>query len=734
MNEKEIHLRDYIRILGRRKSTVITFFAVTVLVVVLATFTADPLPMYQSSVRVVIERSTPETLTGYRYGNLGYDPEFLETQSQIIKSQGVAEKVVDAVGAERLYNAYFPEGEMPEASITDLARAWLDARYQSFKEMIGIGAVPPPSAGDPEEAFSGGGPQEPPTTAEIMHPIVRGSIGVMPMEQTRVVSISYTSPNPVLSKTVADTVAQAYIDQLLDMRMEISGYSIEWMSKKAEEQRKKLEEAEHKLHAYKREHNIITIEDRLAILPERLAEFSRKLTRAEARRKELEAVYNQVKNRPTEELETVSVIAEHAGVDAINRDIREAEQQISDFSEKYGPRHPRMIAANNDLVQLLETKHREIQKAVKTVENEYALARDQERAFQKMLDETKFEAARLNEQSIQLDIIKRQVETNKNLYNALLRRMEEEGLTERSQSVNVWVIENAGMPAAPMSQGNKKNIVLGLVLGLMGGVGLAFFFEYLDNTVKSPEDVEERFDLPLIGAIEKITDKNRSAVDIVMAQESSSISENFKTLRTAILLSAPECAPRVLLVTSMGAKEGKSTVASCLAVSMARNGLGALLVDADMRRPQIHSYFNIENETGLSALLAGSADGDICCRNHIPNLDILPSGAVPPNPSELLSSGRLDRLLQKSREKYDMVILDSPPLGVSDAMILGKKSEGVLLVARAGQTRYEMLQKAAKMLREVSAPVTGIVLNGFDAKKAGYYLNYSEYYYSEDKG
>jgi capsular exopolysaccharide synthesis family protein len=733
MTEKEIHLRDYLRVLARRKSTVITFFAITVLVTVLATFTSRSTPMYQAAARAVIERNVSYSLTGHRYdGYTGYDPEFLQTQTQIIKSQGVAEKVVEAIGAEEMYNAYFPEGVEKDPSFFDSIRQWAAGTYSSFKEIIGITALSE-SRVQPSGAEAAGYAAAPPTKAEIMQSIVRQGINVMPIENTRVVSISYTCPNPVLAMRIANSVAQAYIDQLLDMSMEMSGYSIDWMKNKAEEQRKKLEASEQALHEYKRKHNIVTIEDRLAILPQRLAEFSEKLTRAEARRKELETIYNQVKGKSFLELEAISVIADDASVDSINEKILEAEQKISELSKKFGPKHPRMIAAQNELLELRNTKQRELQKAVKTVENEYLLAAAQEDQLRDMLEQTKFETAQLNERSIQLDILKRKVETNKYLYEALIRRMEEKGLTEKNQLVNVWVIENAKMPEMPLGQGKKRNVLLGLILGLFGGIGLAFFFEYLDNTVKSPEDVEDRFELPVIGAIEKYQDKKTSVVDCVLEYENSPISENFKNLRTSILLSAAGGPPQVLLITSMGAKEGKSTVACCLAVSMARNGLKVLLIDGDLRRPQVHAYFKVENKTGLSAYLAGKASRNLIGKGPVPNIDVLTSGPVPPNPSELLSSERLDVLINKTREKYDMIILDAPPLGVADSMIMSRKTDGVVLLARAGETRYEMLDKGIKKLHEVSATITGIVLNGFDAKKSGYYYNYSDYYYSADR-
>ncbi len=728
--EREIHLRDYFRVLSRRKSTVATFFVVTLIVTVIATFTNRSKPVYQASAKAVIEKNVAYSLTGRRYeGYTGYDPEFLQTQTQIIKSEGVAEKVVDAIGAEVMYEAYFLEGKEVETSIAQSIRQWMAEAWQGFKETIGIKALLSESPAAPEGGMAPGGMRKPPTMAEIMQSIIRTGITVKPIEQTKVVSISFTCPNPVLAKRIANSVAQAYIDQLLDMRMETAGYSIDWMKKKADLQREKLEASEQALHEYKKKHNIVTIEDRLAILPERLAEFSDKLTKAEARRKELETIYNQVKGKSDEALETISVIAEDASVDAINQRILEAEQKISELSKKYGPKHPRMIAARNELSQLAAKKHRELQKAVKTLENEYQLAKNQEDKLREMLEQTKFDTARLNEKSIQLRILKRKVETNKYLYDALVKRMEEKGLTEKTQLVNVWVIEKAKLPEMPLPQGKKRNVLLAVILGLFGGVGLAFFFEYLDNTAKSPEDIEDRFDVPVIGTINKFKDKEQTLVDKVMEQEGSIISEDFRTLRTSILLSAADHPPRSLLVTSMGTREGKSSVSSGLAVSMARNGLRVLLIDADMRRPQLHKYFKLSNESGLSSYLAGTARKDMIHQGVIENLDVISCGPVPPNPSELLSAERTSLLLQKSRELYNIIILDSPPLAVADAIILSKSVDGVLLLAAAGETRYEMLEKGIKQLREVSAKISGIVMNKFDAKKGGYYYSYGDYYY-----
>jgi capsular exopolysaccharide synthesis family protein len=733
MTEREVHLRDYLRILSRRKSTMITVFVLIFAAGVIATFTASSRPMYQASAKAVIERNTAYSLTGRRYeGYTGYDPNFLQTQTQIIKSEGVAEKVVDAIGAGAMYEAYFPEGEQAEKGLAAWIRKWGTDAWQAFREAIGIQALLSEAAGDQAGGDAAGNSAEPPTKTELMKSMIRSGISVTPIEETKVVSISFTSPNPVLAKRIANSVAQAYIDQLLDMRMEMSGYSIDWMKKKADLQREKLEKSEQALHEYKKKHNIVTIEDRLAILPERLAEFSDKLTKAEARRKELETIYSQVKGKTDEELEAMSVIAEDASVDSINQRILEAEQKISELSRKYGPKHPRMIAAQNELEQLRGKKHKELQQAVKTIENEYRLARKQEEKLREMLEQTKYDTARLNEKSIQLGILKRKVETNKYLYDALIKRMEEKGLTEKTQLVNVWVIEEAKTPQAPIPENRNRKLLLTLVLGVFGGVGLAFFFEYLDNTVKSPDEIEEKFDVPVIGTIERLKDKRMTILEKVMENTASALTEGFKTLRTSILLSAADNPPRVLLVTSMGTREGKSSVSSCLAVSMAQNGLQVLLIDGDMRRPQVHHYFNLESRSGLSSYLSGTDTRELIHKGVVENLDVMTAGPIPPNPSELLSADRTGFLLGKSRQRYDMIIIDSPPLGVADGIILSSSVDGVLLLAAAGETRYDMLEKGIRQLRDVSARISGIVLNKFDAKKSGYYYNYGDYYYSAE--
>jgi capsular exopolysaccharide synthesis family protein len=729
MEEKEIHLRDYLRIVNKRKTTVLTFLIITFTVVVIATFTATPL--YEASTKVMVERNASSPLTN-SYGYIPYDPEFLETQYQIIKSAGVAEKVVKLLDPEKMYPVFFPEKDKKKSFMTPVI-TWAKDQYSAFKEMIGIESLLSPSAEDAESEFSRE-MNTPLTKAQEIALLIKNSISVAPVMNSRVVEISFMSENPGLAMKVANSVAQAYINELLDMRMEVSGYSIKWMTKKADEQKEKLENSENALQRYQRQHGIVTIEDKVTVIPERLSELSSRLTTSEAERKQLNDVYNQIVTLQGGALETIPAIATNAAVESINKQILQTEQNISELSKKFGAKHPAMITAIDELKGLKGKKSEEIHKAVQTIKNRYLLAKSNEDNLRALLDQTKSEAANLSEKHIQLGILKREVEANRNLYDSLVSKLKEKGITEENQTVDVWVIEEADLPKIPAKPNKKRNVLLALVLGLFGGVGLAFFLEYLDNTVKSPEDIEERFDIPVIGTISFLKNPKETIVDNVLKSSASMLSESFKSLRTSILLSSADNPPKSLLVTSMSPGEGKSSICACLAATIAKTGKKTLLIDADMRRPVQHKNFNLENVSGLSAFLAGITTADMVQKGPVENLSIIASGPVPPNPSELLSSERMGKMIRELSKVYDMILIDSPPvLSVSDPLIISKNVQSVIVVTWAGSTTYDVLQKGLKLFKEISAHLVGVVLNRFDAKKSGYYYGYGDYYYSSSK-
>jgi len=723
MNEEEIHLRDYLRVVRKRKNTVLTFFFVTLVIVFIGTFTRTPL--YEASTKILIEKNeTNPLMTNYGY-SLG-DPVFLETQFQIIKSTAVAQKVVKILSLDTRYVSYFIK------DAEDLS--FISATMNWFRRVISVmgkitGMASPSSHGDASLTDN-----EEKSTADIIAERISANITVQPVRNSRIVDVGYTSENPMLAKMIVNTVAKAYIEEILEMKMNSSGYAIKWMTQKAEEERGKLEDSENALQEYMKAKDIITTENKIAIIPQKLSELSSKLTRAETKRNELEALYRKVNNVSISEAETVPVIASSRTLQAIRGQILKADQHIMEISKKYGKKHPVMIRAVGDLEILKKKRRQEIQWLIKSIKDDYELANSNEENINKQLEDTKFEAVSLNEKFIQYNILKRDVESNRNIYDALIKRIKEQGITEETQTVNIWIVEKADRPEFPSKPNKKRNILLGIIMGLFGGIGLAFFIEYLDQTVKSPDEAEERLGVPVLGMVPLLKSKEEIPEKAVLKSPGSAFAESYKNIRTSLLLSSAEGVPKNMLVTSVTMEEGKSTTAVNIALAFAQSDYRVLLVDGDLRKPRIHKIFGLDNTKGFSTWLAGMTDMEIVRNGPVDNLSLVTSGPVPPNPSELLSSARVNEFIKVLNEKYDFIIFDSPPMmSVTDSLLLSKALESTIFVIRAGKTTYETVARSLKSLSDINSNMLGVVLNAADVKKSNYYYYYGyKNYYSDN--
>ena len=692
MEEREIHLRDYLRIIHKRRYTVYTFFTVVFLVVLIGTLSSSP--VYRASTKVLIERVEPYNLTMMNPYYSPYDPEFYETQYQLIRSTSVAQKVVKMLGLENSYQSYFKGAKLS-------------------------------SSGEKSKS-------------DVLADVISGGIAVSPVKNSKIVNISFVSSNPDFATLVANSVAKAYIEELLDMRMSASRYSLEWMAKKAEEEKAKLEKSEKALQEYVRANNIVTMQDKITLTPERLSEVNTQATRAEAKRKELESLYRTVIkiSANPRDAETFPAIASEPTIQSLRNQILKAEQNVEELSKKYGKKHPAMIKAEEDLKILQQKRDQEIKRVIGSIKNEYELAKANEASLRSMLSSTKAEALNLNEKFIQHGVLMRDVETNRQLYDALIKKMKEQSVTEEIRNVNVWVVEKAERPGSPIKPRKSLNVLLGIIVGLFGGIGLAFFIDYLDNTIKSPDEVESRLGVPLLGVVPLLETQEEGIEDIILKEPQSIYAESYKTIRTAILLSSASKPPQNIHITSMGPDEGKTVTSVNLATTIARSGYSVLLVDSDLRRPRIHSIFRLNNLSGLSTYLAGATyDIDTVFKRPLTNLSIIPSGPIPPNPSELLGSQRMHELMAVLNDRFDVVVWDSPPLmTVTDSLILSKILDGTILVIKAGKTTYEIADKGLRVLKgrretDLESRVLGVVLNGLDIKKGDqYYYQYYNYY------
>lgn len=698
MEEKEIHLRDYLKVIYKRRYTVYTFFIIVCVVVIIGTLSSTPI--YKATTKVLIEKVEPYNLSMMYPYYMPYDPEFYETQYQLIKSKSVAEKVVKMLSLENTYEKYFK---------------------------------------DAKKIFSDG---QKTSRTEILTNIISSGIVVTPVKNSKIVNISFLSTNPDFAEIVANTVAQAYIDEILEMRMNASRYSLEWMTKKAEEEKIKLEKSEQALQDYMKANNIVTLQDKIAITPEKLSEFNAQLIKAETRRKEIESLYYKVMNLSADlkDAETIPAIASDNTIQSLRSQILKAEQNIEDLSKKYGQKHPSMIRAQEELKILEQKKEQEIKRVIGTIKNEYELARANEANLQRMLSNTKAEALDLNEKFIRYGVLTREVETNRQLYDALIKRIKEQSVTEEIRNVNVWVVEKGEKPVTPVKPRKTLNILLGILVGLFGGVGIAFFFEYLDNTIKTPEDVEAKLGIPVLGTIPLLGEKDDNITDIILKEPQSIYAESYKTIRTSIFLSSSDKPPQNILIVSTGPEEGKTVTSVNLAVTIARSGHSVLLVDADLRKPRIHSIFKLNNLSGLSTYLAGATpDINTLYKRPLSNFSVIPSGPIPPNPSELLGSKRMQDFIRIVNTEFEVIIWDSPPLmTVSDSLILSRITDGTIIVARAGKTTYDIVRRGLNLLQgrrenDIHSHVLGIVINAFDIKKGDYYHKLYNYYTSDKK-
>lgn len=691
MEEREIHLRDYLRTIYKRRYTVYTFFIIVFIVVLIGTLSTTPI--YRAATSVLIEKSQASNMSMMYPYYFSYDPAFYETQYQLIRGASVARKVVEMIDLEKTYGSYFPD------------------ERESFSHL-----------------------EEGAKKNKLINEI-SGNISVSPIKDSKIVSISYMSESPEFAALIVNSVAKAYISEILDMKMSHTRYALEWMTKKAEEEKTKLEKSERALQKYMKENDIVTLQNKVTITPERLSEFNSQLIQAQTRRKELGSLYRKVATGKIADAETIPAVATDPTVASLRGEILKAEQTIEEFLKKYGQKHPTMIRAREDLKTLKEKREQQIRRVIQSIKNEFELAKSKEESLRAALSGSKAEALNLNEKFIQYGVLLREVETSSQLYDALIKRIKEQSVTEEIQTVDVWIVEKAGVPGKPVRPKKSLNILLGIIVGLFGGVGLTFFFDYLDNTIKSPDDVENRLGLAVLGMVPLLHAKEGNIEELLIQDPQATFSEHYKNLRTALLLSSASKPPQNILVTSMGPEEGKTVTSVNLALTIAESDYSVLLIDSDLRRPRVHSVFGLNNAKGLSTYLAGASSSIHIIKGPKENLSIIPAGPLPPNPSELLGSYKLHELIRVLKERYNIIIWDSPPLmTVTDSLILSKALDGTVIVTKAGKTTFDIVRRGLKAIRgrraaDSESRILGVVINAIDVKKSDYYY-YKQYYRS----
>lgn len=710
MQDNNRNLQDYFKILHKRWKIVAAvgggIFALVVLVTMITT------PIYEGTAKIIIERGEIDNLSSNNR-NQPQDPEFYSTQFQVIRSQVVALRVVELLDLE--------------AGIAELEKPVNPSRFSGVLQSI-RGWIPRSSSTDEKSGGIAADPNALTASDKVAKQLLQ-NVRVRPVQGSHITEVSYASPNPKFAALVANTFVQAYLEKSLDMKMDATRQSLGWLTPKAEVERLNLQTSEKKLQAYMEANNLVSMEDRVSVIPEALTQLGRELISAESRTKEHKLLYDKVRSVSgnLDAAENVLAVSEGGALEVLRSQILRAEQINMELSSKYGAKHPMMLKAEADLDILKDKRRQEISRIIQKIRNQYELAQANENSIRAQLAQTKSMALGLNEKYVGYSGLKREIDTNRQLYDALLTKIKDQSVSGERQPVNVGIVENAKVPMNPVRPMVMLNLLLGLVLGLCCGVGGAFFIDHQDLRIKTAEDVADILKLPALGNI-TFNRVPANMKEIVRTAPRSEFTENYNALRTTLLLSATDTPPRHILISSSIAGEGKSTTATNLALTMAKSGSKVLLIDADLRKPTLHKVFKLHNQVGLSSYLAGSSDKSILNQGSHENLIVIPAGPIPANPYDLLNSNRMAALLENLGKDFDVIICDSPPiLSVADSRVLCRFFDGMIVVARAGLTTYPMLKKSIRMVREVKGEILGILVNAVQTRDQEYYGYYSNY-------
>lgn len=710
MNEPFVtktHLRDYIEIISRRRWPALALFVSIVSVVSIISLLGTK--EYTATTQVLIEQSSSRALSFQDV--LAIDSsqqDFYQTQYKIIASRAIAEAVIRKLVLWRL------DEFVGQMGTQELANG--EPSSEKVENLVYRAAI-----------------------------VFEKKLKVEPVRQSRLVLIHFTSTNPEIAARCADAIVQAYIDYGLDRRLRITQMTVNFLGKRIEEQRKKVEASQIALQKYMEEQQLVNeISDQIQdISAQKIAELNQQLVQAIAARKEVQAHYQlaQLAQNDTERAQGLLQVQNNPQIQAIRKQQLDSSNKLAELSQRYGPNHPKIAALKAEHSALDRDLRNEIKKILVLHQNQFEVALAKERALEEALEKQKQETMDIRRKSIGYQVLKREVDTNQSLYSMLLSKSKEARVTEEIDIGSVTVVDPAVVPKKPSKPRLFRNVILATLAGVFLGICFAFLLDYMDNTIKFPEDLNKIGSVAFLAHIPyddqlQTPVRNMANGDYGPSGKlgSQMIDEAFRTLRTTLILSKAESPPKVISITSALPGEGKSFATANLAMSFAAASERTLLLDADMRKPTQHRLWGVSNKFGLSSLLSGTATiEETLYRNIIPNLDIITCGPVPPNPAELLQSKMMDQLLTTFSKHYSKVIIDCPPiLPVTDSAIIAHLADGVMLVVSAGKTTTYALKQAIQRLESANMHILGAIINLTVNKKTDYYYKGYRYkYYSQ---
>ncbi len=696
-------LRAYWHILEKRRWTVLT--VALLLTTAVAVYSFKMQPEYEATARVAVEAETPHIQSLNELDREGQtDETFIETQVQVLQSDNLAWRTIQEL---RL-------AENPE---------FYDAR--NAKPVRGV---------DPRAAQQ-----------NLLLGIFRDSLKVDRVPNSRLIEVKFESTDPRLASRGANALVSNYIEDNFRQKYDATRQASGWMEQQLDELKAKVEKSQTALVNYERQYNIVNVGDKQSVVEQRLSDLSRELTAAQGDRLEKESRYELVKGSPDQ----VGYVTQNELLQKLEEKSADINASYVDALEQYGPNFPKVVRLRDQSKEIQTLIERERKRILGQMHNDYEAAIGREKLLQQAVAQGKTEVGQLNQLLIQHNMLKREFDTNQQLYDNLLQRLKDATVSAGLRATNIQVVDQAITPAFPVRPKKVLNISIGLLVGLILGVTVAFVQQGLDTSIKSVEDVESITNCPTLAVIptgmrnghmswysrriEGEPATSPTQVELTMlTQTNSALAEAYRSLRTSVLLSTAPHPPQAILITSSQPNEGKTCTSVNLALALAQRGPRVLLVDADLRKPGVSRRLGLEASRGLSSVLTGAHKIEEVLQDieGMPNLRVMSAGPRPPNPAELLSSPSMENVLAELRSKFDHIVIDSPPLLlVTDATILSRMVDGCVLVAEPGTTTRGGLQRAHRTLQGIGARIMGIALNKVDHRDGSYYQYYYGYYY-----
>jgi len=746
--KKDIDLFEYGLIIKKRKWVIVSTTAILVVLALIISLTTTP--QYQATTSILIEEPSSSVLTiqdllsssAYSSDVLGT---YFKTQLKILQSRSLVERVAKKMNLASRPELQSLQNKRP--TLFQMLKWFVTLSWLAPRKTPPAAAEPAGSASDPYAFYAR---------------LILDGLTVVPVTETRLVDVKYKAPSARLAADIVNTLAQEFIAFTIESRFEATKQTSEFLNEQIVKLRDDLASKERTLQRFGEDKKFLVTSDKENSVLSKFGDLDKAYTEAQIARVSAEAQYRELKSLSVDSLPQ---FINNPLIQSLKTSYLQVKSEYEQKSRLYKPEYVDMIQLKTRLDTLKSQLETEIQKAVEAAQSTFRTAQNTEGSLFKMREAQRVDVNKMNSDAVFYKSLDMEVQNMRALLSSLVAKQNETGVSARLSGLNtsnIKIVDPALVPEKPVSPNTQRNLIVALLLGLIGGLGLAFLAESLDNTVKGPDDLQKLTGLPSFGIIPHFSAglaKGRAGYrrSYAAAEQNGPggerladirdvelinhlfpklpIAEDYRTIRTSILFSQTEVGPKTIAFTSPSPQEGKSATLTNVAVSFAQLGEKVLAIDADLRKPRLHKIFKIKDSVGLSGYLTGRMPlVDVIQKTFAENIWLLPSGPHPPNPAELLNSKRMQDLLSIVKDSFDVILIDTPPvLAVIDSVIVSSFSDLTILIIKTHSTKRKALLRAIEELKKAKADVAGAVFNDMKMRSDGYYAPYFQYEYYQDK-